>query len=602
MTFNTFRTMRVVALVLAFIAVAFTLQLQPQVAEASHFRGSLVTVEYHAPAGQHTEEVHVSSTTLTASGSSDGMSSVNVYLVTNGVPTQLGNCTGTSNPNTTVDSSNPLFDIQVDVFTITGCFGVTGQYVFEAESCCRIGGIENTTNGSVQFAAQITIDGVNDSEAPTYSSGYMYNIAYDANLSYSTNLGGLGQGNTAVTYDLVTSDLSTLDGYGATRVPCSELNVSTGAYRINPSLCTGGETLAAAFDNGPRYYALKVRATDATGQYSTRDVLLYFDTTTNLPPVFTSEPAAGAFTVTPGSTATAQFCAQDPDAGDTLNFTFSPTRAWITTSAVTPVSPATTPDTYCVDFTLAPPLGTSEAFNFEVSVYDDNNSFVRSASNIYSFQAGAVLPTANPVVVTPPAAFVPTGPQVAGINPKKIVTGKVTEVKIIGERLNGITKFSVRGIPLSVKSNTQYEIVFDMPAQANEGYAEIMLDTPQGALTWSNALLFFAAKSSPVSGSAVQSNSIVGFVPGSSALNRSVKIQLTKLLGTLQGSKQINCTGYAMGPSALPGDSALAKSRAVAVCNYLKKLLPTQTAFVVASAQDLRVGSSIRRVEIKSTK
>ena len=589
---------RILAVILAFAAMMFATQLQPEPASASHFRGSLVTVEYHAPSGAHASEVHINSTTLTRLNSMDGMYYVNVYLVSGGVPTQLNNCTGNSSPVTTTDTSNPLFGIQNDQFTISGCFGTPGVYIFEAQNCCRISGIENTPNSDIQFAASVYIDGVNDSEAPTYSSGYMYNIAYEANLNYSTNLGGLGQGNTPVTYELITDTTSSLTGYGATRVPCSDLNLSTGAYRINSSLCTGAETIASAFGGGARYYALKVRATDANGQYSTRDVLLYFNTTSNQPPAFTTVPPAGAFTVTPGSTATVQFCAQDPDVTDTLNFTFSPTRSWITTGAVTAVSPATTPNTYCVNFTLAPPAGTSEAFNFEVSVYDNNNSFVRSASNLYSFQAGAVLPGAAPAA---PTVFVPTGPMISGITPRLIEISKGAEVTITGERLNGVSKFVVRGISISVKSNTAFTIVFDMPAQSTEGFADISFETPQGSLSWVNALRFFSAKQSPA-GAGATITSVTGFAPGSSALTSALRSRLSAVASQIKGSTTVQCTGYSMGPTTLPGDANLATSRAKVVCNYLKALMPLRTKFELSSAQDLRVGSEIRRVEVKGLK
>ena len=159
---------RLMAIFLTLILVGFNLQTQPETALASHFRGSLVTVEYHAPTGSQAAEVHVSSTTLTQS-SLDGMMSVNVYLVSGGVPTMLNNCQGNSTRQTTTDTSNPLFKIQNDAFTITGCFNTAGVYVFEAQNCCRISGIQNTPNNSIQFAASINIDSINDSASPTYS-------------------------------------------------------------------------------------------------------------------------------------------------------------------------------------------------------------------------------------------------------------------------------------------------------------------------------------------------------------------------------------------------------------------------------------------------
>jgi hypothetical protein len=326
--------------------------------------------------------------------------------------------------------------------------------------------------------------------------------------------------------------------------------------------------------------------------------LLNFATTTNRAPAFTLEPASGEFTVVPGTTSTVQFCAQDQDVADVLGFTFSPTRSWITASAVTAVSPATTPNTYCITFTLAPPVGTTEAFNFEVSVFDNYNAFVRSTSNIYSFQAGAVVPNSTPA----PYVFVPTGPQVTSISPNKILVSTTKEVKITGERLSGITKFVVRGIPISLKSNTDYEIVFEMPGQLTEGFAEITFETPRGSLSWTNALRFFAVKTTQVEGSAVGSYSVSGFLPGSPALTPQIKSKLNAIVIQIEGAKTTSCTGFTMGPSVLPRDAALGLARAQAVCAYLNKSLPSRPSIAISKVQDPRVGADIRRVEIKISK
>ena len=595
-----------VTAVLALFAALLFSQMQPESAQASHYRGTLVTAEYHAASGGHAEEVHITATGLTASGTPGGFSQVSVYRDISGVPTQVTGCSGASSPTSSVDNSNPLFRITVNTWTITACFSTPGDYTFTSSTGARISGIQNTTNSNVQFASKIRIDGTNDSEAPIYNAGYMYNVAYDASLSYSTNLGGLGQGNTPVTYELVTDQTNGLGGFGASRVPCSDLNLTTGDYRINSSFCTGSETISAAFGGGQKYYTLKVRATDANGQYSTRDVLLNFNTTSNQAPAFTSVPASGAFTVAPGATSAVQFCAQDPDLSDVLGFTFSPTRSWITASAVTAVSPATTPNTYCITFTLAPPVGTTEAFNFEVSVFDNNNSFVRSASNIYSFQAGAVLPNSSPSPTPSPtpsdSVFVPTGPQVTSISPNKIFVGTSREVKITGERLSGVTKFIVRGIALTIKSNTDFEIVFEMPAQLAEGYADLSFETPSGSLSWSNALRFLAAKNTQIEGSTVDSYSVSGFLPGSAVLTSKIKARLNIISSQIAGSKAASCTGFTMGPTILPRDAALGLARAKAVCAYLKSTLPAKSTIATGTAQDLEVGSVIRRVEIKISK
>lgn len=554
-----------ISVILALVASLFISIMQPQAAQASHYRGTFATVEYHAPSGGDAAEVHIVSTMLIAKDDNGGFDDVRVYRTVDGALTPVTDCSGTADPSESVDNSNPLFEITTNTWTVTGCFSTPGEYTFEAEDCCRIGDILNTSNDSIQFEAKLSIDGLNDSSSPTYNAGYMYNIAYEVGLSYSTNLGGLGQGNTSVTYDLVTDDSEALGGYGASRVPCSNLNLSTGAYQINSSFCTGDETIIEAFGGVQKYYALKVRATDANGQYSTRDVLLNFATTTNQAPAFTSVPAAGDFTVTPGTIGTAQFCAQDPD-DDVVGFTFSPTRVWITTSVITAVDPATVPNTYCVTFTLSPPVGTSEAFNFEVSAFDDDNEFVRSASNIFSFQAGAVLPDSQTL---PAADYVFTGVEVISISPTDILVGNSREVKITGRNLGGATKLVVRGIPLTVKLSTDSELIFEMPAQLLDGFADISFVTSSGSLSWGNALRFLPNPASL--GLLTNENSkaekyISTFAGDKASLTTKMKITIAGWVKTLPRNAVITCQGSTSGSKVTAFDKRLAFNRAENVC------------------------------------
>jgi hypothetical protein len=481
---------KIVAFAAALLTVSALSLFQAAPAQASHLRGSIVTVEYHAA---HSE-VHVVATTLAAKTLPAFMTNVSVYRITGaGASTTtpvsgcIGNNTRLAAPATYVDNSNPLFDIAVDAFTITGCFSTPGDYVFSATTSARIGGVVNTTNGTIQFESMVHIDGTNDAAAPTYNAGYMYNIAFESNLSYSTNLGGLGSGLSPVTYSLVTSSLSALGGYGATQVPCSDLNTTTGAYRINASLCTGSDTITSAFGGSQKYYALKVKAIDATGQYTTRDVLLNFNTTANQAPVFTTVPSNAAFTVVPGTSSSVRFCAQDPDLADTLNFTFSPTRSWITQGAVTAVSPATTPNTYCVDFTLAPPSGTTEAFNFEVSVYDNSNTFVRSSSNLYSFQAGAVLPNSSgPAFTYNPATY-------------SVVVGSALNVPAPTSTGSAVVTYAISPtLPAGLNFNTATgEVSGSSTAIGSATYTVTGTDA-QSATSTSTLTIFIEARPAPV--------------------------------------------------------------------------------------------------------
>ena len=592
------KNFRNLAIIFTSLVMVLSTQMQMQPAEASHFRGSLVTVEYHSPTGGHAEEVHVTSTTLTRKGAPDGMYGVNVYLNSAGVTTAVPGCTTTN--TSTIDSSNPVFDIQVDTFTISGCFTSPGEYVFESTSCCRIGGILNTPNIAIQFQAQITIDGIHDSAVPTFNSGYMYNIAYDANLSYTTNLGGIGSGNTAVTHSLVTTTSSALDGYGASAIPCSALDPATGRFQINGTLCTGTDTIASVFGGGQKLYALKVRATDATGQYATRDVLLNFDTTTNQAPAFTTTPAASAFTVAPGATSVATFCAQDPDTADTLNFTSAPSRTWITMGSIS-ANTGTTPTTYCVDFTIAPPLGTVEAFNFEVSVYDNYSNFVRSASGLYSVQAGAVDPNASPTPTptptpTPVVMKEPTNPIPHSIEPRKVNLGQETKVTITGIRLSGVTWLTVNGLRIEVDSNSATEIVFTLPPQKDGEYGDIYFEADGGKLQWEFALIF--VKPNVVKNSLTTSIRFSGFAPGSSFLSENLKTKLMPIANSLSGSSAITCLGLTTGTRVTESDVDLSRARAQVVCSFLKSKLGNALSYEIVPQVIGTPNGSVRGVDL----
>ena len=364
-------------------------------AYASHLRGGLVTAEYHPAEPGHTEEVHIVATMLATVASPANFGSVTVYRMVSGTPQAVSGCSGTSPTNTQDTASNPLFSINTSTYTLQGCFSTPGDYVFQATSSARVGGIDNPGGYSsgVQFETLLSIDGSNESAAPTYSAGYMYNIAYSASLDYSTNMNGLGQGNSAVTYELITSTSSSLGGYGAGQIPCSDLNTSTGEFKINASLCTGADTIAGAFGSG-ELYALKVKATDAAGQYSTRDVLLQFANTSNNAPVFSAySPSPGSLSVTPGTTASITVSATDAD-GDVLDFTENLSKSWITESAVTS-SGSGASRVYSKTYTLSPPSGTNETVQFEISVFDDD-TFSLSTSVQYDIEAGGVLPPGTP--------------------------------------------------------------------------------------------------------------------------------------------------------------------------------------------------------------
>lgn len=391
-------------------------------AKASHLRGGIVTAEYHA---SH-NELHVSSTMLAekTSPASFGSPTIQYRSAANATPTSLSCTVSADTANNVSDDSNPLFSIRTTAYTITGasCFTKAGYYVISAQVGARISGIQNQNNSSVQYETQIyvgpTISGTPffgdkgsltfvDSDAPVYNSGYMYNILFSAaatgaEIDYSTNLNALSGATPITNYQLVTDTTSAVGGYGAARIKCSNLDSATGVFSIKAQYCQSGEVLSTMKPSSPSYYALKVRATDSSGQYTTRDVLLAVNSSANIRPVFSSQTVSPAQS-TPGNislnpsaseTATVTLVATDNDTGDVLDFTYSPVRSWITKGTVTQ-SIVNGKKQAQVTYTIAPPSGTEEIIQAEFSVYD-NASFSLSSSANYNIEAGGVLAAGAP--------------------------------------------------------------------------------------------------------------------------------------------------------------------------------------------------------------
>lgn len=367
-------------------------------AEAAHLRGAIVTAEYHAHGTS--PEIHLQATQLVRKDSSG-------YF---GAPTiskpSSSTCSVTLDGQT-VDQTNPLFGIFISSWTIKGCIDTVGEYTFQGVVSAKIDGISNQSyNTSNQYEVKLVINDLGaDTAAPTYSSGYMYNILYtgQANneVNYSTNLNALAEGNQPVaSYELVTDTVSRLGGYGASEIPCSNLDSATGLFTINKTNCKAGENLVTAFSGGLKLYVLKVRAIDAKGQYATRDVLLAFNTSSNKAPVFSStSPSPGSLQAIPGGDPVViSITATDDDSANVLDFNLNTTRSWITKSAVSQTvvdgkKQAT------VSYSLAPPSGTSEILQLQISVFD-NDTFSLSSTIQYDIEAGGVLPPGTPAKPT----------------------------------------------------------------------------------------------------------------------------------------------------------------------------------------------------------
>jgi outer membrane protein OmpA-like peptidoglycan-associated protein len=417
-------------------------------ANATHLRGALGTVTYnHTTNKVVLESVLLEATTWTSADTFFTFPTITRVDRTTGAQTSVAPCTGQTTtatasptainsantlPNATFSdkTSQPLFYINTSRFTIdVSCvnFNKNFDYIFSQTAGNRINGIKNTTNLTVQVESKIRIDGVNDSSAPVYNSGLMTNVSYDATVGnfFTTNLNALAGGlngtvaqGAQVSYSLINDQTSALGGYGSSRIPCSDFNTTTGVLRIGASLCVGTENYSTAFNGGtaaaPIYYALKTRATDAAGQYMTRDVLLAFaGNTGNRAPVFATPTASPApvspntvysWHLAPGAVETISLTASDLDTLQNVDFTTNALPSWITFTKSVPVTALSGYATSSSgSLRIAPPLSmASGSAQIEVAAYDVStvaNSPIFSLSSKLQFDisvGSTVLPPSSP--------------------------------------------------------------------------------------------------------------------------------------------------------------------------------------------------------------
>ena len=142
----------------------------------------------------------------------------------------------------------------------------------------------------------------------------------------------------------------------------------------------------------------------------------------------------------------------------------------------------------------------------------------------------------------------PTSPEVTLITPRLIELGNAVNVTVTGNRLAGITNLIVRGIKVQVLSNSSGGFVFVMPAQTQVGLADMSFSTPNGSLTFQNALEFYEKQAITNPNGIEKKFTIVGFAPGSSLVTPSITAQLKKLQKELTGAISISCVGFTQGP------------------------------------------------------
>jgi uncharacterized repeat protein (TIGR02543 family) len=441
LSYKSFGRTRWVMALLAALALIFT-GLTP--AQATHLRGAVGYVQYSATA--HT--VTVNSTMVerkdaclngTSQYTNNIGSALGSTLPTSSLCTFFGFPTITSiDPSTGATASitkcsaqattptswsmdvksAPLYNIFNTVYVINvNCpsFNTNLDYIFSQTGSNRIGGIKNTTNQVIQFEARVKLD-VNHT-TPIYNTGYMTNVPFAAtgdSTIFKTNLNAIDEVGHAVTYSLITNSAAANGGYGASKIPCSYLNTSTGEFQLGRTLCTSGENYDTAFGGGtptlPIYWALKTKATDATNQYVTRDVLLSFATdSTNTAPTITASyngstglNSLNLALAANSSAVTVTLPGRDSNTGQTLSFSSNTLPAWATlttTNATNTAGSAT--------LRIDPSTVTSDARVIQVSVTDSASPFPLSATiNITLVVGSAVLPPNAPTIssVTQPTS------------------------------------------------------------------------------------------------------------------------------------------------------------------------------------------------------
>jgi outer membrane protein OmpA-like peptidoglycan-associated protein len=269
------------------------------------------------------------------------------------------------------------FDVPLDTSTFAGG-APDGAYSAYWTQGARIGGIINLTGfGTVKYETQVRKVSMQATGAPQFGSNVANGIGIGS--AYAQNLNASDPDGGAVSYATKTkpadpngpdSDIVTLSAGGKVTIPAS----TTAGF-------TGGQ-----------YYVYKVRATDAQGDYSERDVLLKV-ATSNRAPAITGLDAS--YTVKPGTRVSIPFTATDPDSADTVSVSAGTLPSWVTVHT-TPGNPASG------TLELNPPADVTGTFGINLDAEDDSHDVVLTASG---FTQIVVAEAATP---PPPPGVKPT--------------------------------------------------------------------------------------------------------------------------------------------------------------------------------------------------
>jgi hypothetical protein len=220
-------------------------------------------------------------------------------------------------------------------------------------------------------------------------------------------------------------------------------------------------------------------------------------------------------------------------------------------------------------------------------------------------------PRAPDAAVAAPNAGNYTGPLPTLFAPRILEANKAQTVRVIGERLDQVTRISHNGVSIEFTIITAGEIEVRMPALLT-GVKDIKFDSEsRGTVTLLNAIevraepdtttsppLTVTEPPKPVTNSPVKKTMVLGFGPGSSRLNTAGSNNMSIATKRLSAAKEISCIGFTTGPSVLARDVQLSYNRALAVCKQLATSIPGAKVMKIEGRQDSRTGDRIRRVEI----
>ena len=213
------------------------------------------------------------------------------------------------------------------------------------------------------------------------------------------------------------------------------------------------------------------------------------------------------------------------------------------------------------------------------------------------------------------------GPEITSITPR-IVTNLGGElVRVEGRRLGAGNHVTIGGIQVPISNASATGFSFVMPALSVRVWDMLYTYDGGARLTYIDAITVITFVAPP----AVDSNSGSGvvqptkspvvpkpwvaievaskFAPGSPVINQAVRNEVNLMLRKhARFAKNIECTGFTMGPSVLRVDAKLSLDRATNVCRLIKQLRPKLNVISFQGKQELRLGGEIRRVEVRFTR